>query len=167
MTDEKEPQNKNEKAEFFNKHLKRMHNQLQETGDWEQIDDYYQSFGESYNHIYDYIKPFTKPIKIYLFKKRERLKMTIRVNDCYAMTYYWDQDMFEDMLYNWQKEWEGKARGMDMFIGPKSEKGGKKFVRITMAAHGGMEHRVSRIAMNQLRKDYEYQKNNTMPWDRD
>ena len=93
--------------------------------------------------------------------------MTIRVNDCYAMTYYWDQDMFEDMLYNWQKEWEGKARGMDMFIGPKSEKGGKKFVRITMAAHGGMEHRVSRKAMNELRKDYEYQKNNTMPWDRD
>ena len=31
--------------------------------------------------------------------------MTIRVTDTYAMTYYWDQDAFEDMIYNWHKEW--------------------------------------------------------------
>ena len=87
-----------------------------------EIDDYHQSFGETYENVHNYIKPFTKPVKIYLFKKRQRLKMTIRVTDTYAMTYYWDQDAFEDMIYNWHKEWEGKARGMEVFIGPKNQK---------------------------------------------
>ena len=163
MSDEN--QSNKEKAETYSKRLKRMHSQLKDMGEWPEIDDYHQSFGDIYENIHNYIKPFTKPVKIYLFKKRQRLKMTIRVTDTYAMTYYWDQDAFEDMIYNWHKEWEGKARGMEVFIGPKSERGGKRFVRLSFASHGCGEHRLSRKDMMELKKDYEYQRDNTMPWD--
>ena len=56
---------------------------------------------------------------------------------------------------------------MEVFIGPKSERGGKKFVRLSFfASHGCGEHRLSRKDMMELKKDYEYQRDNTMPWDK-
>ncbi len=164
MSDEN--QSSKEKAETYNKRLKRMHSQLKDMGDWDELDDYHESFGETYDSFHNYIKPFTLPVKIYLFKKRQRLKMSIRVSDVYAMTYYWDQDQFEDMIYNWQNDWSGKAKGMDVFIGPKSDRGGKKFVRLSFASHGCGEHRLTRGTMLQLKKEYERQKNNVMPWDK-
>ena len=67
MSDEN--QSNKEKAETYNKRLKRMHSQLKDMGDWDELDDYHESFGETYDSFHNYIKPFTLPVKIYLFKK--------------------------------------------------------------------------------------------------
>ena len=68
-----------------------------------------QQFDDEFN----FVKPFTEVFKIYLFKKRQRVKMTIRVTDTFGTTYYWDQEVFEEMLENWENDWNGKARGID------------------------------------------------------
>ena len=125
-----------------------------------------QQFDDEFN----YVKPFTEVFKIYLFKKRQRVKMTIRVNDTFGTTYYWDQEVFEEMLENWENDWSGKARGIDVFIGPKKtgDEGNfkKKFVRMSFSGRAGFEHRVSRRDMIALKEEYNRQKNNPMPWDR-
>ena len=125
-----------------------------------------QQFDDEFN----FVKPFTEVFKIYLFKKRQRVKMTIRVTDTFGTTYYWDQEVFEEMLENWENDWNGKARGIDVFIGPKKtgDKGTlkKKFVRMSFSGRAGFEHIVSRRDMIALKEEYNRQKNNPMPWDR-
>jgi len=121
---------------------------------------------DKFSKQFDYIKPFGKDIKIYYFKHRERLKMTVRVTDNFAMTYYWDKAEFDDMIENWQNEWVGKAKGVEMFIGPKNREG-QRFVRISAAGRACHEHRVPFRAMIQLKKEYYHQLNNPMPWDKE
>ena len=41
--------------------------------------------------------------------------------DTFGTTYYWDQEVFEEMLENWENDWNGKARGIDVFIGPRKQ----------------------------------------------
>jgi hypothetical protein len=114
----------------------------------------------------DYIKPFTDLFKLYLFKHRERVKLTVMVNETFGITYLWDQDQFEDMITSWRDEWTGKARGSDIFVGPKKGEGRERFVRFSSSAQFGCEHRFSLEQMDELEKDYFNQKNNTMPWDK-
>ncbi len=115
----------------------------------------------------DYNKPFTDVFKLYLFKKRERVKLTVMVHETYGITYLWDQDQFEEMITTWQDEWTGKARGSDIFVGPK--KGLEKtdrFVRFSSFGQFGCEHRFSYRQMLDLHKEYFHQKENKMPWDK-
>jgi len=115
----------------------------------------------------DYIKPFTDIFKFYLFKNRERAKLTVMVNETFGVTYLWDQSQFEDMIMNWEDEWTGKARGSDIFVGPKKNKETKeRFVRFSSSSQFGCEHRFSYNQMEWLRNEYIHQKNNQMPWDK-
>lgn len=123
-----------------------------------------------------YVKPFTEKIKIYLFKERKRVKMTVMVTQDYAITYLFDQEKFEDMINNWQSEWTGKALGTDIFIGPKvfkptpDQKGeglkAERFVRFSAFGAYGIEHRFSYNDMDELYETYYHQKNNVMHWDK-
>jgi|SaaInlV_100m_DNA_5_1039725.scaffolds.fasta_scaffold105839_2 hypothetical protein len=115
----------------------------------------------------NYIKPFTDVFKLYLFKNRERVKLTVMVTETYGVTYLWDQEKFEEMITTWQDEWSGKARGTDIFVGPKkSPEGRERFVRFSGYGQYGTEHRFSYNQMRELNKEYFYQKNNKMPWDK-
>ena len=105
---------------------------MSENKDSENLDALFERM-DKFSKQFDYIKPFESDIKIYYFKLRERLKMTVKVSDNFAMTYYWDKDAFEDMIENWQNEWVGKAKGIEMFVGPKN-RDGQRFVRMS-AAH--------------------------------
>ena len=116
----------------------------------------------------DYITPFNELFKLYLFKHRERVKLTVMVNETFGVTYLWDQDQFEDMITSWQDEWTGKARGADIFVGPKkSEDKKSRFVRFSSSAQFGCEHRFTYNQMEELLKEYMHQKNNKMPWDKE
>ena len=115
----------------------------------------------------DYIKPFTEKFKIYLFKKRKRVKMTVMMSETYGITYLWNQEDFESMITNWQDEWEGKALGTDIFIGPKpGESKRDRFVRFSAFGTYGNEHRFSYNDMEYLHDEYFHQKQNVMPWDK-
>jgi hypothetical protein len=118
----------------------------------------------------DYVESFVKPIKIYLFKDRARVKMTVMVRPTFGITYLWDQEEFERMLGSWQNEFEGKALGSNVFIGPKKSKDpqmeGEKFVRMSVMSQYGTEHRFSFKTFMDLERDYANQKANEMPWDK-
>ena len=114
----------------------------------------------------DYVKPFTDVFKFYLFKHRERAKLTIMINETFGVTYLWDQDQFEKMITGWEDEWTGKARGSDIFVGPKKGEGSERFVRFSSSAQFGCEHRFTYNQMEQLHTEYFHQKNNKMPWDK-
>lgn len=114
-----------------------------------------------------YVKPFTDTFKLYLFKNRERVKLTVMVSETFGITYLWDQDQFEDMIMNWEDEWTGKARGADIFVGPKlSENKQDRFVRFSSSAQFGCEHRFTYMQMRELREQYIHQRDNKMPWDK-
>lgn len=112
-----------------------------------------------------HVKPFETDIKMYLFKHRQRVKMTVKVTDIFAITYLWNQDQFEEMLSKWRNEWSGKALGADIFVGPKID-GDQRFVRFSSSAQFGCEHRFSYAQMDNLKKEYIRQKSNEMPWDK-
>ena len=115
----------------------------------------------------DYIKPFTDVFKLYLFKHRERVKLTVMVHETYGITYLWDQDQFEEMITTWQDEWTGKALGADIFVGPKKgETNRDRFARFSSYGQFGGEHRFSYNQMLGLHKEYFHQKENKMPWDK-
>lgn len=115
----------------------------------------------------NYIKPFTERFKLYLFKDRKRVKLTLMVTDTFGVTYLWNQEDFEDMVFKWEEEWTGKALGADIFVGPKKEKGSKnRFVRFSSSAQFGCEHRLSYDEMADMRGQYLNQRSNKMPWDK-
>jgi len=115
----------------------------------------------------DYIKPFTEKFKLYVFKNRKRVKLTVMIKEDFGITYLWDQDQFEDMVMTWEDEWTGKALGADVFVGPKNkDHPKKKFVRVSIMSQYGTEHRFSYDDMNSLRDEYINQRDNKMPWDK-
>lgn len=124
------------------------------------------------SNIHDYfVKPFMDTFKLYVFKERKRAKLTVRVNDTFSVTYYWDLEQLDAMLHNWDREWAGKARGCEIFIGPKHHKdeNGKgtrlRFARWSASGQFGMEHRFTFQEMYELRDEFVRQINNPMPWD--
>jgi hypothetical protein len=114
----------------------------------------------------DYIKLFTDKFKLYVFKERQRVKLTVMVQGDFGITYLWNQEQFEDMIMNWQDEWTGKALGSDIFVGPKLGEDRNRFVRFSSSAQFGCEHRFSYNDMNSLRDEYIRQRDNKMPWDK-
>ncbi|MDA9373944.1 hypothetical protein N9R43_01045 [bacterium] len=114
----------------------------------------------------NYNKPFTDLFKLYLFKHRERCKLTVMVTETFGITYLWDQEQFESMCNGWQEEWAGKAKGAEIFVGPKKGENKERFVRFSSSAQFGTEHRFSYAEMNELTRQYWYQKENKMPWDK-
>ena len=113
-----------------------------------------------------YIKPFTSKFKLYVFKERKRVKLTVMIQKDFGITYLWDQEQFEDMIMSWEDEWTGKALGSDIFVGPKKGEDRKRFVRFSSSAQFGCEHRFSYDDMNGLRAEYINQRDNPMPWDK-
>ena len=113
-----------------------------------------------------YIKPFTSKFKLYVFKERKRVKLTVKVNEDFGITYLWDQEQFEDMVMNWENEWTGKALGSDIFVGPKKNENKERFVRFSSSAQFGCEHRFSFSDMSWLREEYINQRDNPMSWDK-
>ena len=117
----------------------------------------------------DYVKPFTEKFKLYVFKERKRVKLTVMINETFGITYLWDQFVFEEMITSWEDEWNGKALGTNIFIGPKkgdNEDKRNRFVRFSAIAEYGCEHRFTYNEMEALRKEYFHQKENKMPWDK-
>jgi hypothetical protein len=116
---------------------------------------------------------FSKPLKIYLFKKENRVKLSIMVTDSCVNTYNLDVKHIEFLLKNWKSDIgaEFNYGKSDWHVvwkkcGPRPENAPASFVAINIHYPGqAFNYRVSYDDMVALEKDYFYQKNNKMHWD--
>lgn len=118
---------------------------------------------------------FDKPIKIYLFKDRNIVSMGLRVSECAVNTYELSTVDFEKILGFWNKK-----GGCQLSInnatwhiqhkttGPRPECKHVSYVRIAIYYNDRSNHyRVDYNDMYEMIKDYFYQKNNKMYWDKE
>ena len=116
---------------------------------------------------------FKKPLKMYLFKDKRTVDLSLQVSDNYVQTYTIPQDTFQELIKNWQKD-EGysfKLEQSGWFVQykkttPRPESLPESYIRITVW-NNGMSHnfRFEFSDMWDLEKEYFYQSNNTMYWD--
>ena len=119
---------------------------------------------------------FTTPLKLYLFKDKNRVSLSIKVSDTCVNSYYVDVDDFERILGSWKKPhgFEIQTTNGYWFFQhktstPRPECAKTSYVRISVHASGSttFHYRVSYNDMCNLEKEYFYQKNNKMHWDDD
>lgn len=114
---------------------------------------------------------YTKPIKIYLFKDKDRVDVSIKVNDTLVNGYSFRQHEFESILQQWETGIEFPFEGGYVFVvykkyGPRPEKRLDPYVRFSVSiGYNTFHHRLTYDDMIELEKEYHYQKNNKMYWD--
>jgi hypothetical protein len=113
--------------------------------------------------------PFKKPLKIYLFKDKQSVDITIRVTDSHAHTYAMPAEQFEYLLDNWNGNngCSFTTPNQHWFVHyktttPRPESALASYVRISV---NNQQYRVDHSDMIDLVKDYYFQKNNKMYWD--
>ena len=116
---------------------------------------------------------FTHPLKIYLFKDKKTVDLSLRVSDQYVQTYVIPQTTFEALVQNWRKPggYSFNTEGSGWFVlykttAPQPEALPASYVRITVW-NSGIAHnfRVQFQDMLNLEKEYFYQVHNPMYWD--
>ena len=119
---------------------------------------------------------FTAPLKLYLFKDKNRVSLSIKVSDTCVNSYYIDVDDFERIVESWKEPngFEIQATDSHWFFQhktstPRPECAKTSYVRISVHTNGPItfHYRVSFSDMYNLEKEYFYQKNNKMYWDDD
>jgi hypothetical protein len=116
--------------------------------------------------------PFSSNLKIYLFKDRQLVSLSIKVSDNCVNSYDLAISDFEKILDSWDKQ------GFDDRLGPawwsvchkkstpRPECASANYVRISVSINNqNFHYRVDYTDMYQVKKDYFYQKNNVMYWD--
>jgi hypothetical protein len=114
---------------------------------------------------------YTTPIKVYLFKDKNKVDVSIKVTDELVNGYSFKIDEFESILHSWKTGVEFSFEGGYVYIeykkhGPRPERLNSPYVRFSVSCHGmTFHHRLSYDDMLQLEKDFFFQKNNVMYWD--
>ena len=114
---------------------------------------------------------YTFPIKIYLFKDKNKVDVSIKVTDDLVNGYSFKISEFESILKGWKTGVEFPFDGGYLYAeykkhGPRPEKKSSPYVRFSVSCHGmTFHHRLKYDDMLQLEKEYFFQKNNTMYWD--
>ena len=116
--------------------------------------------------------PFTENLKLYLFKNKHQVSLSVKVSDTCVNSYNLSTHEFEKILEVWDKEgFDGIASGNWWSVchkktTPRPESLPTSYVRLSVSVNGQtFHHRVEYLDMSKLEKDYFYQKNNKMYWD--
>jgi hypothetical protein len=118
---------------------------------------------------------FDRTFKIYLFKDKNMVDLTIRVADNYAHTYQIDKADLENLLANWReplgysfKFGHNRANIQHKKSTPRPISAPADYMRFTVYTTGVQyQYRFDAVDVEQLQKDFEYQCNNVMFWDND
>ena len=114
---------------------------------------------------------FSDPIKTYLFKEAERVKVSFRLTDYLVTNISLSQYNFEFMLENWKigkgvqqldTLHHGKMSWTYSKCGPRPARVPASMVCINF---DGFNFRISVTEMERVMEDYYYQKDNKMHWD--
>ena len=116
---------------------------------------------------------FDKTFKIYLFKDKGIVDLTIRIADNYAHTYSITRTDMEALLKNWNTPLGYSFNLINNGTGfiqhktttPRPISAPTDYVRISIWAGVRHQYRVESTDMVKLEEDFEYQCNNTMFWD--
>ena len=116
---------------------------------------------------------FNDNLKIYLFKEKQTVSISIKVSDNCVNSYNVSVHDFEKLLDTWNK-----PSGFDGMLGQawwnvcykkttsRPECASASYVKISITMHNlNFHYRVSYQDMYNMQKDYFYQKNNQMYWD--
>ena len=110
----------------------------------------------------------SKPIKIYLFKDEDMVKLSFRVTDYFNIGRHMSKEHFQYICDNWRTGVEGLETKSGKYywylshLGPRPEQVPCKFVQVNT---GPFSLRFSVKEMEELVEEFEYQKNNKMHWD--
>jgi hypothetical protein len=119
---------------------------------------------------------FTSRLKLYLFKNKNKVSLSIKVSDNCVNGFLFDIDDFEKIIGSWKKPGGFETQIDDAYwlfmhkqSTPRPECAKTSYVRISVHPKGPVayHYRVSYEDMYNLEKDYFYQKNNEMYWDND
>ena len=115
---------------------------------------------------------FTDPIKLYLFKDKERVKVSFKITDYVVINREFKQKDFEFIIENWNIDdgiqgnietiGDGKIWWYYSRFGPRPEFVPAQFVGINFNRYS---FRISLEEMFRVKEDYLHQKNNKMHWD--
>ena len=116
---------------------------------------------------------FTKNLKIYLFKDKDKVSFSVKVSDCFVNEYSFSILEFEDFISQWNapggidKQYSnGHWSVMCKKTTPRPESVSAGYVRLTVYKNNiGNHYRVNYSDMLEIQKDYFYQKHNKMYWD--
>jgi len=111
---------------------------------------------------------FTDPFKIYLFKHRQQVTLSIRVSNHVVDTYRFEQSAFEQLLSACEDR-QGReldTLGVNWFAQHKHVGKLTEYVRISAWVAGACrDYRADTRDISELREEYLRQLANTMPWD--
>ena len=115
---------------------------------------------------------FYDPLKIYLFKDEQRVKVSFRINDYVVINREFKQEDFEYILENWNigEGVQGNIRDIDdskiwwfhSKFGPRPECRPANFVGINFNRYN---FRIPVQEMERIKENYYHQKSNKMHWD--
>ena len=115
---------------------------------------------------------FEKPLKIYLFKDRDTVDLSIRVSDNYVHTWQLPAAAVELMIQHWRNEsgWSWNGPEHHWFVQhkrstPRPESAPASYVRISVSVGHTYNYRVDYQDMLDLEHDFRFQQNNPMYWD--
>jgi hypothetical protein len=117
---------------------------------------------------------FTKPLKIYLFKETNDVSISIRVSSTCVNSYTLKTEEFEKILGFWNKKGGCQIQTNNAVwhvqhktSGPRPESAVCSYVRIAIyLGNQAFHYRVDYNDVYEMQKDYFYQKNNKMYWDK-
>jgi hypothetical protein len=115
---------------------------------------------------------FTEPLKIYLFKDKQRVKVSFKITDYVVINREFKQDNFEYILenYNIRDGIQGNIKDIDdnkvwwfhSKFGPRPESKPANFVGINFNRYS---FRIAVQEMERIKENYYHQKSNKMHWD--
>lgn len=114
---------------------------------------------------------FNELIKIYLFKKEKKVKVSFKITDYVVTNFAVTQDQFEEILAKWktddgiqamQSEDCGKIWWFYNDCGPRPTRVPASYVNVSFKRYN---FRFSVAEMLKLKNEYLRQKNNKMHWD--
>ena len=118
--------------------------------------------------------PFTLPFKLYLFKDRDHVNLSLLITDQYVQGYNFSSQEFEQLIDAWDspdgvelKTHNGHFSVAHKHFTPRPERAPASYVRFSVFANGlSFNHRLSYSDMEAMRREYFYQKHNRMHWDK-
>lgn len=116
---------------------------------------------------------YKKNIKIYLFKDLNKVDISFKVTKKLVITYHLSTEKFELLVNNWKNGINFNEDNFYWYVqhkksGSKPENKKASFVRCSISKNGSTFHyRFTFEDFVVLEKDYFFQKNNIMFWDKD
>lgn len=116
---------------------------------------------------------FKKLFKLYVFKNKQQIDLSIRVTEEYVQTYTLSISKFTELLSTWNTT--GFSKQVDdghywvvehKHNAPRPSTEQVSYVRLSISKNGVVHHfRVDADDIIDLEKDFYYQLNNKMHWD--